>query len=304
MASATGALAAAPVAAITLSPSCGPSGAPLQVGGSGWASGATAFDITITFDNTPVVTVKSTDVRADGTFTTSFAVPSRPFRGSPYVVTASQTVGEFSQITASAQYSIPCLSMTLNPICGSAGDRVAVHGEGFRADVVVSLTFTPPAGSAPIATVVPRGDSTFDVVIVVPKEPPGRYVVGAVQLRTQLAARATFTIPCVKAAIKLVPAVGPPGTVVTVTGTGFPIGSVVKLSWSQGIPVRLASITIGTSQGFQVRLLIFPHDELGRRKLNAGPDLTAPNAPLFNIATANFLVVPGSSQPRDFSWRH
>jgi hypothetical protein len=184
-----------------------------------------------------------------------------------------------------------------------AGDQVAVHGAGFRQDIVVSVTFTPPAGSAPIASVVPAADSTFDVVINVPTDPPGQYVVDAVQLRTQVGARAIFTIPCVKAAIKLVPKVGPPGTIVTVTGTGFPIGAIVKLSWSQGIPLRLASITIGPTQGFQIRLLIFPHDELGQRKLNAGPDLTAAGAPLFNIATADFLVVRNVTT-RDFSWLH
>jgi len=52
-----------------------------------------------------------------------------------------------------------------------------------------------------------------------------------------------------------------------------------------------------------VVLLIYPHDELGMRRLSAGPDLKVTNAPLFNIATADFLVVPGSEQPRDFSWR-
>jgi hypothetical protein len=164
--------------------------------------------------------------------------------------------------------------------------------------------FTPPAGSKPIATAIPRGDSTFDVTAAVPNASPGNYVLIAVQVRTQQVPRALFQVPCVKAAIKLVPAVGPPGTVTTVTGTGFPVGAVVKLSWSQGIPIFAASITIGASQGFQVTLLIFPHDELGLRHLNAGPDLSVASAPVFNIATADFLVVPGTAQPRDFSWRH
>ncbi len=99
------------------------------------------------------------------------------------------------------------------------------------------------------------------------------------------------------------PKVGPPGTIITVTGTGFPAGAVVKLTWSQGIQIISVSITVGASQGFQVRLLIYPHDRLGQRRLNAGPDLSAVNAPIFNIATADFLVVPGSEQPRDFTWR-
>jgi hypothetical protein len=294
--------AAAPPASITLSPTCGSVGANVQVTGSSWIVGT---DITISFDGTAVATVKGADIKTPGgTFTASMTIPNRPLRGSPYTVSAVQGSAAGGTRSATAPFLIPCASLTLNPVCGLAGDPVAVHGAGFRPDIVVSVTFTPPAGTGPIATTVPNADSTFDVVIKVPADPPGQYVVDAVQLRTQAAARAVFTIPCVKAAIKLVPKVGPPGTVVTVTGTGFPIGAIVKLSWSQGIPITIASITIGPTQGFQIKLLIFPHDELGQRKLNAGPDLSVAGAILFNIATADFLVVPGMSQPRDFSWRH
>ncbi len=268
--------------------------------GSSFAVGA---DITITFDGTVVGTVKGADIHSPGgTFTSTFIVPNKALRGTAYTVTATQS--QFAAGTASAFFSLPCPSLTLNPTCGSVGVPIGVHGAGFRQDIVVSVAFTPPAGNAPVATVTPGQDSTFDTSFVVPADPPGTYDVTAVQLRTQVAARATFTIPCVKAAIKLVPTVGPPGTVITVTGTGFPIGGVVKLSWSQGIPLALPSITIGATQGFQVTVLIFPHDELGQRTMNAGPDLSSPSGPLFNIATADFLVVPGSAQPRDFSWRH
>lgn len=260
-------------------------------------------DILIIFNGTTVATVKVADVKS-GAFTASFVVPAATAsKGTAYTVTAQEGQGEFVIATASASLYVPCPSLTLNPTCGRTGDPVAVHGAGFRQDIVVSLTFTPPAGTAPIAQVVPRQDSTFDVSFKVPADPPGTYVVDGLQLRTQVAARATFTIPCVKAAIQLKPTVGPPGTVVTVIGTGFPAGAVVKLSWNQGVPLFLASITIGPSQGFQVTLLIFPHDELGRRTMSAAPDLSVSGAPLFNIATADFLVVQGTAQPRNFTWR-
>jgi hypothetical protein len=304
-------MAAAVTAAISLSPSCGPAGASVQVSGTGWVSGSNAFDITITFDSTAVATVKAADIKADGSFTTNITVPNRPQRGTPYAVVASQTVGEFSQATATANFSLPCASITVVPTCGSVGAPIAVHGAGFRADIVVQISFVPPAGAKPVASAIPGGDSTFDVRFAVPSDPPGNYAVVATQTYAAaalavppLVVRATFTIPCAtRALIKLVPQIGPPGTVVTVTGTGFPIGAIVKLSWNRGVPFRLASMTIDASQGFQVKLLIFPHDELGKRTLSAGPDLSVANATIFNIATADFLVVPGSEQPRDFSWR-
>ena len=286
--------------AITLSPTCGAPGASVQINGTGdWDLGA---NIAITFDGAQVATVNVSSLAADNSWSTTFTVPARPAKGTPYTVTATQQNGEFTA-TANAFFMLPCPAITLNPTCGKTGDTVAVHGVGFRTDIIVSLTFTPPAGTAPVATVVPGADSTFNVTFAVPTDPPGNYVVDAVQLRAQMAARALFTIPCVKAAIKLTPTVGPPGTVVTVTGTGFPIGAVVKLTWNQGVPLALASITIPASQGFKVTLLIFPHDQLGKRRMSAAPDLSVSGAPLFNIATADFLVVEGSAQPRSFSWR-
>jgi hypothetical protein len=293
-------------------------GTTFQVTGSNWL---VAFNVDIVFDpqGSPPST-KSVKPSGDGSFTTTMTVPSRPLRSTPYQVVASQTTPvtpspspppilktfglvEATITAAPAFFFVPCPSIRVDPICGVVGDSIHVHGQGFRADLQVSVALTPPTPATPDAIAIPAGDSTFDVVIRVSDRPPGAYSVIAQQLRTQSVARAVFQIPCTKAAIKLVPAVGPPGTVVTVIGTGFPVGSVVKLSWSQGIPVKITSITVGPSQGFQIKLLIFPHDQLGKRKLSAGPDLSVANAIVFNIATADFLVVPGSEQPRDFTWR-
>ncbi len=267
--------------------------------GANWPSAG--FDIAITFDGSLVATVKATDIKS-GAFKASFTVPNKAPRGFPYTVTATEGVGDVIA-TANAFLSVPCAAITLNPTCGRTGDSVAVHGAGFRSDIVVSITFTPPVGAVPIATTVPGLDGAFDVVIKVPTDPPGTYAVDAIQVRTKAASRALFTIPCVKASIRLVPTVGPPGTLVTVTGTGFPVGAVIRLSWNQGIPLSLASITIGQSQRFTVTVLIFPHDQLGKRTMSAAPDLIVAGSPLFNIATADFLVVPGTGQPRKFAWR-
>lgn len=212
--------------------------------------------------------------------------------------------------TATQPYTIVGPTLTVVPACGSTGLPVTLSGAGFRANTVVDITFTPPAGGKPVATPTPTQVGTFQAVVAIGNVRPGNYTFVATQnfvgalAAAQLVARAPFTVPCVAAAIVLNPKVGPPGTVITVTGTGFPVGAVVKLSWDQGIKMSLPSITIGASEGFKVVVLIFPHDELGGRVMSASPDLTVTTAPLFNIATAKFLVVPGTEQPRDFSWRH
>lgn len=286
----------------------------------------------------PTLIVKAGAVRSDGTFDASFAPKLAP-RGAPYQVTALQNVfaAEFVQNKATATYQVPCTILVIDPTCGSVGTPVTVRGAGFQPRLQVTITFTPSPTGKPDAVATPQIDTNFAAVVAVPQLPPGIYVVQAVQqlpvgiiaqpvaqsptpsptpivinsmksgqlgaASAQLMATATFQIPCTKGTIILKPSVGPPGTVTTVIGTGFPVGAVVKLSWSQGIGVTAPSITIGASQSFQVVLLIYPHDELGMRRLSAGPDLKVTNAPLFNIATADFLVVPGSAQPRDFSWR-
>lgn len=288
---------------LAASPSCGRPGDSFQLTGSGWGNGS---KVGFNFGN---VSLPGTTSKSDGTFSVSETVPSVPLTFGPYQITAFIVGAEFGP-TATTGFLVPCKTLGINPTCGSPGDPITVTGTGFQIRNPVAITFEPPVGGKPIKTVTPAGDTTFTTTIAAPNSPPGIYAVVATQSYPAgvaaippLVLRAEFTIPCVKGAIKLVPRVGPPGTVVTVIGTGFPVGAVVKLSWNRGIPFKLASITIGASQGFQVKLLIFPHDELGKRTLRAGPDLTVPNAIIFNIATADFVVVPGSEQPRDFSWR-
>jgi hypothetical protein len=288
---------------VAATPSCGKPGDSFQLTGSGWGVGAV---VTIVFDKTQLASAK---VQTGGTFSVAEKVPNVAFTSNGYQIIATEANGEFP-IQAKTGFGVPCTTLTVNPICGSARDVVTVIGTGFEPRNAVAITFEPPAGGKPIAAVVPAVDTTFRVAISVPSVPNGTYAVVATQtfptaalVIPPLILRAEFTVPCVKGSIKLTPKIGPPGTVVTVIGSGFPVGAVVKLSWNRGVPFRLASITINASQGFQVRLLIFPHDELGRRTLSAGPDLSVSNAIIFNIATADFRVVPGSEQPRDFSWR-
>jgi hypothetical protein len=289
---------------VAASPSCGRPGDSFRLTGSGWAAGST---VAFTFGN---LDLSRASVKSDGSFAVNETVPDVASTYNGYTITAFLPGVEFGP-TAVTGFLVPCKTLAIKPTCGSTGDPITVTGTGFQPRNPVAITFIPPSGDKPITSAIPAPDTSFTASIAVPSRPPGAYAVVATQTYAALALlaapplvlRAEFTIPCVKASIRLVPQVGPPGTVVTVTGTGFPIGAVVKLSWSQGVPIRRASISIGSSQGFQTRVLIFPHDELGKRKLSAGPDLTVANAIIFNIASADFMVVPGSEQPRDFTWR-
>ncbi len=97
------------------------------------------------------------------------------------------------------------------------------------------------------------------------------------------------------AKVTVKPAVGPPGTVTIVTGTGFGPGVPIALTWSTGIsPTLLAPVVTDAKGGFVAQLLVLPRDRIGARQVRAtrgGPG--APTAPV----TARFLVVTGTAAP-------
>ncbi|MEA2590643.1 MAG: hypothetical protein QOD62_474, partial [Actinomycetota bacterium] len=86
--------------------------------------------------------------------------------------------------------------------------------------------------------------------------------------------------------ISLLPKVGPPGTVVAVSGSDFPASTPVTLVWQPGIGT--AAVTTSPTGTFTNRLvLVLPKDQLGDRLMVAQT---------FG-ATATFLVVPPSISP-------
>jgi hypothetical protein len=90
---------------------------------------------------------------------------------------------------------------------------------------------------------------------------------------------------------------GPPGTVTTVNGSGFLPNTTLQLRWvlnpndPQGIVIDLGTVVTGADGTFaNAPALVFANDPIGPRTLSAdgGTD---------QVATANFLVVPGTAQP-------
>lgn len=303
-----------------VSPQQGVASAPFVVEG-GWTFGSCTGIPKLTFDfyfdkarGGPLIWSTQTNVCSNGKVDTGpspslLPPPALAFYGQHVMELDATINGVVSQTRPTQPYTI-IPSIVLDPACGSVGDPIAVRGEGFQSRLPVSISFTPPAGGKPDATVAPGPSGVFATTVPVPNRPPGSYLVVATQeVNTALAvgsltATAAFQIPCTKALLVLKPTVGPPGTVVMVTGTGFPNGAAVKLAWSDGIRLNTATIIVGPTQGFTTEVLIFPHDQLGGRQMSAAPDLSVASAPLFSIAMANFLVVPGSEQPKDFAWRH
>ncbi|MEA2564859.1 MAG: hypothetical protein QOD49_36 [Actinomycetota bacterium] len=85
--------------------------------------------------------------------------------------------------------------------------------------------------------------------------------------------------------LTLAPVLGPPGTVVAVSGSGFPANAAVPLVWKPGIGAATA-FADGTG-AFHAQMLVLPRDELGHRLLQAQG----------STLSAGFLVVPISVEP-------
>jgi len=118
-----------------------------------------------------------------------------------------------------------------------------------------------------------------------------RFAIDAPSRRAEVTLRATVR----KTTLEIDPEIGPPGTVVVATGTGFPVNAPVDLRWSAGItPVPLTPVFADAEGKFVAQVLVLPRDRTGKRNLVAS--VTLPGAE-FQPPKAAFLVVTGSGTP-------
>ena len=96
-----------------------------------------------------------------------------------------------------------------------------------------------------------------------------------------------------KPTIVLDPPIGPPGFVTRATGSNFPPGATVSLTWTAGLTATMPPVVADASGGFAVQVLILPRDALGPRFL-AGTFTAAGGG---SAQSGLFLVVPGTGQP-------
>ena len=93
----------------------------------------------------------------------------------------------------------------------------------------------------------------------------------------------------------LSPLAGPAGTTTVVTGTDFPPGTSVTLTWDRGITAATpVEVTTDQDGRFEVSIFLLPHDIPGPRTLTAG---TIADPAAFPGVTVDYLVVEGTGQP-------
>lgn len=94
--------------------------------------------------------------------------------------------------------------------------------------------------------------------------------------------------------LRVNPAIGPPGFVTAAIGSGLPPGAQIRLSWSRGISETPGIVRVRQDGTINVQALIFHHDLLGFRRLQAGPV----DGPRFGtVSSQRFQVVARAVQP-------
>ena len=205
------AIPATPALALTFScdPDTGAPGTTVTVYGTGY----TASDqIRIDFNWMPRVTAT---VSPTGVLSTSFTVPN--VGEGIYQVQAYSTSG--MAYVASDYFTVVSAEIEIDPEEGPVGTEVEISGEGFddREDITVEYD----GDEVDIESGDYRTDTDGEfqnTTIIIPESIAGDHTITVIGEDSDLEAEAEFTV---EEELIINPDEGPPGTEVTVTGTGF-----------------------------------------------------------------------------------
>ncbi len=263
--------------AITISPTSGLPGTVVTVTGSGFSANETG--IRITFDGSPVTSGISAN--SLGNWSGTFTVPT--------AVLGPHTVSAFGSITPSGVvpnviFTLVNPSLSISPASGPPGTSVTVTGSGFAAgETGITITFDgSPVASGISANSLGNWSGTF----IVPASSSGAHSVSAYGPITLagFVPSVTFTVPNRILAIN--PRSGPPGTVVTVTGSGFGTYETGITITFDGSPV--ASAISANSQGNWSGTFTVPASPSGAHSVSAYGSIT----PAGSIPGITFVVNP------------
>ncbi|MBM3941721.1 MAG: hypothetical protein FJ316_02115 [SAR202 cluster bacterium] len=226
-------------AGISASKNSGPVGTPVSVSGAGFAVNETG--VNITFDG---VNIASTTANAQGTWTANFTVPA--------TASGNHTIGAFGRTTLATSVGTVAFTVqpaiALNKSTGAPGTSVTITGTGFAvSDTNINVTF----GSTTVLSNL-RADSKggWSANFSVPTTSAGTHTVSAFGNGTPASSISdqSFTIG---AGITLSRPSGPPGSSITVTGTGFGANESGIVITYDGTPVAsgIAANSVGAWTG-------------------------------------------------------
>ena len=285
------------VVSIALSPVSGPAGTSVTITGSGFAANTTG---NIWFDSNGNSVIDAGEPATSVTTTAGGAIPVGIALTIPAVTTGIYSIRadipSGGAVEASATFSV-VVGINLSPSSGPPTTTVTITGSGFAASTTGNIWFdingnsTMDVGEPSISvTTTTTGLIPAGSTLIIPTVAIGNYFIRAdIPSGGTVEASATFTAT---ATLTLSPTSGPPGTTVTITGTGL-IASTVGIIWfdtngnsviDAGEPATLVTTTTGGAIPAGITLNI-PNVGLGSYSIRA-------DIPLGGLleASATFVV--------------
>ena len=222
-------------ASIALVPASGLAGTNVTVNGNGFVTntyGRVFFDTNHNSSADYGEPVQYVTTSSFGTFSTALLIPALP--AGSYTILAGFPVGGFTQ--GSATFTITTtstptgVSLNLSPASGPAGASVMVTGNGLVANANGGVFFDTNRNGAYdsgelLQNVSTSSTGTFSSTLVIPSVPAGAYpILATFPIGVSAQASATFTVTTAAPAtpgLTIIPANGPAGTYVTVSGTSL-----------------------------------------------------------------------------------
>lgn len=303
VASANGTIAAH--AAIILAPSTGPAGTTtsVTVSGTGFGSNETVtinYTATLTTSNGAGNTSPesiSAQTNTSGAFSATLPVPSNIVPGT-YTITATGTTSNLQ--TNSTLTITPHPAISLNPTAAAPGTVVVVTGQLFAPNLGVTVSATIPTSTGNVnlsGQTSADAAGAFSARLFVPSNAiSGTVTVTATEPQAPggaSSATATLTIRGLQGTITASPLSAAPGTIVTISGTGFSAGPNATVTITASIPIvgggsQAVSTTVDTDSNgaFTGAQLLIPSNAAA-----GGVTLSASQPSSGATATTNIAIV-------------
>ena len=217
---------------LTLSPNTGVAGTVISVTGSNFALNTVGV---VGFDSNGNGVIDPGEPQVAVTTTAAGAIPGGIFLTVPAVAAgAYQVLADIpsgGSVEASASFTIPSPSVTLSPNSGVPGAVITITGSSFAPNTAGVVGFDSngngaidPGEPQVAVTTTAAGAIPAGITLTVPAVAPGTYGVRAdIPSGGPVEAVASFTVS--SPSITLTPNSGVPGTVITITGSGFAINT-------------------------------------------------------------------------------
>ncbi len=264
---------------VSANPGVGVVGSSITISGLGF--GASEAGISVTYDGSAAF---SSTADSKGSWSSSFVIPASAYGARTVTATGPSN-------TATTTFSItPKISS--NHASAAPGSSVTITGTGFgTSETGISVSYdgvavvtTPPSISANL-----KGG--WSASFVVPASPAGSHTIDASGSSTSLSNVSDITFTT-SAGISASRTSAPPGSSITITGSGFSAGETGITVTYNGNPI--ASVTAADANGSWKANFVVPASPSGSHAIDAGSSST----PATTIADIAFTVTAGISTNR------